>query len=56
MRSVQRLVGGEDKAVHTPRCRRLEKDLKHGGGVDDDQRLFLSARTAADGAGRGRTG
>src|ERR1700683_4882052 len=56
VRSVQRFVGGEDAAVHTPGGRRLEQDLKHRGSVDDDQRLFLSARTAAAGAGGGRTG
>jgi hypothetical protein len=51
MRSMQRLVGGEDEAVHTPSGGRLEENLKNRGSVDDDQRLFLSARTAAAGAG-----
>ncbi len=56
MRGVQRLVGGKDEAAHTRSCGRLEEDLKNRGSIDDDQRLFLSARTAAAGAGRGRTG
>jgi len=56
MRSMQRFVGGEDVAVDTPGGRRLEQDLKQSGSVDDDQRPFLSARTAAAGAGCGRTG
>ena len=56
MRSMQRLIGGKDEAVHAPSGRRLEENLKNRGSVDDDQRLFLSARTAAAGAGCGRTG
>jgi hypothetical protein len=34
----------------------LKKNLQDCGSVYDNQRLFLSARTAAAGAGRGRTG
>jgi hypothetical protein len=34
----------------------LEEDLKNCGSVDYDQQFFLSARTAAAGVGRGRTG
>jgi hypothetical protein len=56
VRGMQRLVGGKDEAAHTRSFGRLEKNLKDRGSVDDDQRLFLSARTAAAGAGRGRTG
>ena len=56
MRSVQGLVGGKDEPIYTVSRRRLEKNLKNRGSVDDDQRRFLSARTAAAGAGRGRTG
>jgi len=56
VRSVQRLAGGEEKAAHMPSRGRLEENLENRGGVDDDQQLFLSARTAAAGAGRGRTG
>lgn len=51
MGSMQRLVGGKDETAHTPGCRRLEENLKNRGSVYDDQRLFLSARTAAAGAG-----
>ena len=56
MGSMQRLVTGEDDAVYTSSGRRLEKNLKNRGSVDNNQRLCLSARTAAAGAGRGRTG
>ena len=56
MRSMQGLVGGKDEAVHAPSRRRLEENLENRGSVNDNQRLFLSARTAAAGAGRGRTG
>src|SRR5579862_893986 len=55
MRSVQRFVGRENEAVHAPGRGRLQENFKKGGGVDDNQRLFLSARTAATGAGCGRT-
>jgi hypothetical protein len=56
MRSMQRLVGGEDESVYELRGRRLEKNLEKRGSVDDNQRPSLSARTAAAGAVRGRTG
>jgi hypothetical protein len=56
MRSMQGLVGSEDHAIHTASRGRLEQNLEDGGSIDDDQRLFLSARTAAAGAGCGRTG
>ena len=56
MRSMQRLVRCEKKAVHLPGGGRLQQNFKQCGGVDNDQRLFLSARTAAAGATRGRTG
>ncbi len=55
MRGVQGLVSGKNEAVHTASRGSLEKDLEYRGRVDDNQRLFLSARTAAAGAGRGRT-
>jgi len=56
MRSMQRFTVREDKAVHALSGRRLEENLEDRGSVDDDQRLCLSARTAAAGARRGRTG
>jgi hypothetical protein len=56
MRSMQRLVRGEDDAAHTPSCGRVEENLKNRGSVNNDQRPFLSARIAAAGAGCGRTG
>ncbi len=56
MRSMQRLVGGKYKAVDAPGGGRLQENLKNCGSIDNDQRLFLSARTAAAGAGCGRTG
>lgn len=54
--SMQRLVGGKDEAIDTPCRGRLEENLKKRGSVNNNQRLFLSARTATAGAGRGRTG
>ena len=56
MGSMQRLVGRKDEAVHTASRRGLEQNLKNRGSVDDDQRRFLSARTAAAGAGCSRAG
>ena len=56
MRSMQRLVGCKDGAVHTASRGGLEENLENRRSVDDDQRRFLSARTAAAGAGYGRTG
>jgi hypothetical protein len=56
VRSMQRLVGGKDEAAYTRSRGGLEENLKNRGSVDDDQRCFLSARTAAAGAGCGRTG
>jgi len=56
MGSMQRLIGGENDAVYRPSCRRLQENLKNRGSVNNDQRLFLSARTAAAGAGWGCTG
>lgn len=56
MRSMQRLVLCEEKAVHLPGGGRLQENFKQRGSVDNDQRVFLSARTAAVGAMRGRTG
>ena len=56
MRSMQRLVGGEDEAAYALSRACLEKNFQNRGSVDDDQRLFLSARTAASGPGCGRTG
>jgi len=55
VRSMQRLIGGEDEWVDTPSCGRLQQNFKKRGSIDNDQRLFLSARTSAAGAGRGRT-
>jgi|SRR5271156_6326868 hypothetical protein len=55
MRSMQRLTGGKQDTAHTPSCRRLQKNFKNRGSVYNDQRPFLSARTAAAGAGRGCT-
>ena len=54
MRRVKRFVGCENDAAHALGGWRLEKDFKDCGSVYDDQRLFLSARTALAGAGRGR--
>jgi hypothetical protein len=56
MRSMERFVGGKDEAVHTAGCGGLEENFKDRGSVNDDQRRFLSPRTAAAGAGYGRTG
>ncbi len=56
MRRMQRLPRGKDKALDAAGRRCLEQDFKNRRSVDDDQRLFLSARTAAAGDGRGRTG
>jgi hypothetical protein len=56
MWGMQRRVGGEEQAAHAPSCSRLQKNLKDSRRINDDQRLFLSARTAAAGAGCGRTG
>jgi|SRR5689334_10610041 hypothetical protein len=56
MRSMQGLVGCEEYTADTWRSRSLQKNLQHGRSVDDDQRVFLSARTAAAAEGRGRVG
>jgi hypothetical protein len=56
MRGVKRLVGGEEEGVYALSRRRLEQNLQEHRSVDDDQRFFLSARTATAGEGCGRTG
>lgn len=56
MRRMQRFAANEDKAVYLLGCRRLKENFQDRGSVNDDQRLFLSARMAAAGEGRGCTG
>lgn len=56
MRSMECFIGREDEPAHALSRRRLKKNLENDRSVGDDQWLFLSARTAAAGAGRGRTG
>jgi hypothetical protein len=53
---MQRLAGGKEDAAHALGRRRLKENFKNRGSVYNDQRLFLSARTAAAGAGCGCTG
>lgn len=51
MRRVQRFVGRKNDATNKRSCRGLEKQLKNCRSVDYNQRLSLSRRTAAAGAG-----
>jgi hypothetical protein len=55
VRSMQGLAGSKNTLAHTWCNRRLQENLQDCGSVYDNQRFFLSARTAAAGAGRGRT-
>jgi hypothetical protein len=52
---VQHLARGKNEAAHARRRSGLGKDFKNCLSGHHDQRFFLSARTAAAGAGRGRT-
>lgn len=56
MRCMQRFAGNEDKVVYMLGFRRLKENFQDRGSVNDDQWLFLSARMAAAGEGRGCTG
>ena len=56
MGSMQRLIRREDEDADLLCRTRLEENLKDRGSIDNDQRFFLSARTAAVGAGCGLTG
>jgi len=49
MRRMQRLLRVEDALFHRCRCGRAEEDLEHSRGIEDDQRLSRSARTASAG-------
>jgi hypothetical protein len=56
VRSVKRLARREDAPAYASSGGRLEENFENRGSIYDDQRLFLSARTAAADAGRGRRG
>jgi len=56
VRRMERLADSEDQLVYMPGCGRSKENFQNSGSVDNDQRLSLSARTAAAGTGRGRIG
>ena len=56
MRSVQGFAANEEDLAHSLSRWRLQQNFNNCGGVDDDQRRFLSARTAAAAEMRLRTG
>lgn len=56
VRSMQSLIRSEYELIHPASRGRLQENLKNRGSIDDNQRLFLSERTADAGAGCARTG